>query len=720
MMNTVSPSVVMVVLAAVWSFPVIADEVFEMDSVEVVSTATRTTQPIKGVSASVQVISQQDIEKGGAQTLKDVFNNTPGLTLQYGTFPSASAASKSSVSLRGVGATGTLWLLDGRRLAGEVKNPYDMDRIPASSIERIEIVKGPMSALYGADAVGGVINIITKKPKDGETHGEASISHGSNTDGDGANSNASASIRGGKGKVRYSLNASHQTSDPYTETEATKTTLGATPTPPRLAGVKGSYDVPVTYREAATVNTLGGRVELDVSDKTTVGLEANWFDEEREGIYRSSFHPTGFSPAPGRQVPAYDVPTRSRDNNTRTDVALDVKHEASEALQLTGRLYQSDYEKRNRTTITEFADFAYASEDASSASGMDADVKIKVLETGATWYSPDDAHVVTGGLELRDEDRRATVFTQSNDMTPRGVSSKAAFVQDEWNATDTLKLTLGGRYDEYTQDAYTDAAGRARDEQKDSKSTFRVGANKALGENLNLRASAAQGYRVPDIRELYIQKQTPAGVQLGAATIDATRGKTAYDLKPESTNTFEVGVNGKRGKLDYDVAVFHNDIKDRIEQVQVGTTPATAYYTFQNLSKAKTQGVETNLKYAFNDKVKGKLAWSEIDTENQQTGKPLEFTPERTVAVGVDWQANTRLNVGADVSHTGKQFYTEGGVDKFTDSLNMLNVNGTYALDSKKGWEVFGGIRNLTDEKVEKKLGSDPGRFVTVGLRTNF
>ena len=59
-----------------------------------------------------------------------------------------------------MGGTGTLFLIDGERLAGEVKNPYDLDRIPASMIERIEVVKGPMSTLYGADAVGGVINII--------------------------------------------------------------------------------------------------------------------------------------------------------------------------------------------------------------------------------------------------------------------------------------------------------------------------------------------------------------------------------------------------------------------------------------------------------------------------------------------------------------------------------------------------------------------------------
>lgn len=127
-----------------------------------VTTATKTEKSIDGVTASILVITQEEIEKMGAESLKDIINKTAGLTVQYGTFPSASSKSKSSISIRGMSANGTLFLLDGRRLAGEVRNPYDLDRIPASSVERIEIVKGPMSSLYGADATGGIINIITK------------------------------------------------------------------------------------------------------------------------------------------------------------------------------------------------------------------------------------------------------------------------------------------------------------------------------------------------------------------------------------------------------------------------------------------------------------------------------------------------------------------------------------------------------------------------------
>ena len=140
-------------------------DTIELEPITIIS-ATKTEKSIEGVSASVVVIDEQKIEEMGATQLGEIINKTAGIIRQFGTFPAASAKSKSSISIRGMGATNTLFLINGKRISGEVSNPYDMDRIPASSIEKIEIVKGAMSSLYGADAVGGVINIITKKPKE--------------------------------------------------------------------------------------------------------------------------------------------------------------------------------------------------------------------------------------------------------------------------------------------------------------------------------------------------------------------------------------------------------------------------------------------------------------------------------------------------------------------------------------------------------------------------
>ena len=319
-----------------------------------VTTATKTPKNIEGVSASVTVIDEKKIEQIGASSLGDIIKRTPGLTVQYGTFPSASSKSKSSVSLRGMGANGTLFLINGRRLSGEVKNPYDLDRIPASMIERIEVVKGPMSSLYGADAVGGVVNIIMKKPKEG-IQGSVGVKYGSNIEGEGQNTGANFNIRGKKEKFSYSFSADGSWSKPYTQKEHANTLIGsqrkpsnALPTSPsylnpngktggnpyymqgktkpspkpidlsKLEGdktaamqsfqnfrnqlssnIKTGYDTDVTYREEADVFNFGTRLEYEVSDTITAGIDLDYMKEERWGVYNGFFHPIGFKPPTG-------------------------------------------------------------------------------------------------------------------------------------------------------------------------------------------------------------------------------------------------------------------------------------------------------------------------------------------------------------------------------------------------------------------------------------
>lgn len=779
-----------------------ASDIEKLSPISVVSTATKTEQPIEGVTASVVVIDSGDIEQSGSQTLKDVLANTPGLTLQYGTFPAAGSVSKSSVSLRGVGATGTLWLLDGRRLAGEVKNPYDMDRIPASMIERIEVVKGPMSALYGADAVGGVINIITKKAKEG-FEGSASIRYGANSDGDGAQKHLDANARGGKGKVRYSVYASLQETDPYSETENTATKVGsgmhapsAVPAVPGYlnpngptggrpiylqadgsvsampldatklatdqaaaqvafdqfrngvqANVSDSYAVDVTYREESTVNTVGGRVEMDITDKIISGIELNWFDEEREGTYRAAYHPMGYLPPMGHgtnpivghdvegnpisffaanqalrgKIPAWDLPVNSYDDNTRLDISADTRWDVRDDLQLNFRLYRSDYEKRNDTTIAEYADFGYPTEAASASSGMNANVTVTSFETYGIW-SPNDAHLLTIGADIREEERKATVFSQDTGFDTRSVDYKAFYVQDEWDISDTLGVTLGGRIDEYNQDGYVDALGNQRDDKTDSESTFRVGLVKNISPALNLRANVAQAYRVPDIRELFIQKQTPAGLQLGAQAISTDYNKEAHDLEPESTDSFEVGLSGQVDKLHYQAAVFFNAIDNRIQQVTVDANGdgADDYYTFNNVAEAETKGLEMSLDYALSKALNLDLSWTELDTENKDTGKELEFSPERVVALALAWAASDALNLGANLTYTGDQFYTLNAQDMTTDAYTLVNLNAAYGFGADNRIELFGGINNVFDEDVDKRLGSNVGAFYFTGLRTQF
>lgn len=138
---------------------------------DVVVTASRTEQQVKEAPAAVEVITREDIENTGAETLAQALEMATGINvLENGMVGNQS-------SIRGMNTNQTLILVDGRRVrtenTSETQNYYELQRVNMDEVERVEIVRGAVSSLYGADALGGVINIITKKP--GNPGGSASV-----------------------------------------------------------------------------------------------------------------------------------------------------------------------------------------------------------------------------------------------------------------------------------------------------------------------------------------------------------------------------------------------------------------------------------------------------------------------------------------------------------------------------------------------------------------
>ncbi len=710
-----------ILVSAVCASIILGNETIQLDEITTISTATKTEKKIDGVAASVEVITEKEIQKMGAESLKDILNNSSGLSVQYGTFPSASSKSKSSVSVRGMGAKGTLFLVDGRRLSGEVANPYDLDRIPASQIEKIEIVKGPMSTLYGADATGGIINIITKKPQSGKPQIDFGLRYGQNSDGDDKNTNINLGVKGKENKFGYSLYANKTDTTPYTQKENgdvyAKTSTGKSKPSSYPAGMNATLSTKlqnnynnedVTYKEQSDILTYGARFEYDFSDKVTAGVELNAFDEERDGNYIGYFHPTNFNMgATTNKIAAYNVPVNSKDTNDRLDIAADIKVVATDALTYKIRAYQSYYEKRNKTTAKYWENMGYTSEEASAQNGMDANVDIKSIE-GVANYLANENHLLTLGAESRTEDREATVFAQANTLISKSVDYKALYLQDEWMINDTLNAILGARYDDISN--------------SDSKTTFKVGAIKNFSKEFNLRVNVAQGYRTPDIRELYIFKNTANGSQRGADVVDATLGKTTYDLKPESTTTYEVGIGGKIGSTKYDLAIFHNWVEDLISETNTGT-----YYTFINIPKASTYGTELAITQNFSDTLGANFNWNELRTKNDTTNKELEFNPERVVSAKLTYQASKEIDTSLGAKYIGEQYYketlnrgtpTESIKDSTTKAYTTIDWNINY--DYSKKVALYGGINNLSDEKIDDVLGSSSGRYFFTGVRVSF
>lgn len=202
------PLAIAIALSAAVSAPVLAqDKKLE----PVVVTATRTPQIVREVLSDNVVISAEDIARSGGTSLGDVLQRQRGIEISR----SGGPGTQSSVFIRGTDNKQNIVLVDGVRVGAATSGGVSWNAIPLSQIERVEIVYGPLSTMYGADAMGGVIQIFTKQG-DGAPSPSFSVGAGTyNT------RNAEAGISGSSEGLRYAIRAGHERSDGFSATRPT-------------------------------------------------------------------------------------------------------------------------------------------------------------------------------------------------------------------------------------------------------------------------------------------------------------------------------------------------------------------------------------------------------------------------------------------------------------------------------------------------------------------
>ena len=139
----------------------------------VVITATRTPTPLENVGSAVTILTREQIEKAQARTVADVLRTVPGVNV----IQSGPPGGQNSVFLRGLNSNQTLFLIDGARITSPLNGLVTLSNLTPDQLERIEVVRGPQSTLYGADAMGGVINLITRQAA-GRANGSAMLEGG--------------------------------------------------------------------------------------------------------------------------------------------------------------------------------------------------------------------------------------------------------------------------------------------------------------------------------------------------------------------------------------------------------------------------------------------------------------------------------------------------------------------------------------------------------------
>jgi len=159
-------------------------------------TASRSSQPITDLLADVTVIGHDEIVRSGAQSLTEVLQRQPGVEITMNGGP----GSTSGAFLRGANRGQTLVLVDGLRVGSSSVGATSLEAIPLDQIERVEILRGPASSLYGADAIGGVIQVFTRRAQGDSFGGGASAGYGTYD-----TRNASATVRGAMGPLAFSV-----------------------------------------------------------------------------------------------------------------------------------------------------------------------------------------------------------------------------------------------------------------------------------------------------------------------------------------------------------------------------------------------------------------------------------------------------------------------------------------------------------------------------------
>lgn len=358
-------------------------------------TATRTETSLEDVPASVTVITREDIEARPARDIADAIRDVPGVTLS-----GQGLSGRKTIRIRGFDSKHVLLMVDGRRITASDDyighSDYGFTWIPLEDVERIEVVRGPASSLYGSDAMGGVVNIITR-PVGGSWRGSVSGMAGTREDGRGGDEyQLGFSLTGPIVKDRLGLKLSVQ--DAW---------VGSTPlaADPRLSELEGK-------------DLLLGTAGLTFSpfDGHSIELTFTRGDEER---WRNTFDRNN----PPLHVSSYDI--------TREQDSLGYRGEFGPA-RVSANAYRNSLEVENRT------------DNPLVAPTEPQKLEDRVADAQLT-FPIGNKQLVTVGGEYREEILEHPALAVGKERA----LNRALFLQDEVFITDALSVTLGLRNDNH-------------------------------------------------------------------------------------------------------------------------------------------------------------------------------------------------------------------------------------------------------------------------------
>jgi iron complex outermembrane receptor protein len=630
---------------------------------EVVVTATRDTEEIRKVPANVSVITTNDIEKSGATNIVEVLEKLE--SIQFRDYSGNS--SQSTIDLRGFGGDNpfgkTLIMLDGRRLNRPDMSSINWLQIPLNNIERIEVVRGASSVLYGDAAIGGVINIITKKGED-KPKFNASFMAGSY-----GLHNERAGVSGSVDKWTYALT--------------------------------GENNHNSGYRERSKFSSMGGgfNVGYDASEvfNISLGLSFNKTDYQMPGALtkeQMAQDRRQYQPA----TPANWANAAPDDDGADkyTNVNLGIKS-------LMGSFGEIDisflYGKKDLQTNMASWTFNKYSNTNTDTYGVTPKYvlakeifgfKNKLVLGLDYYYEPYKKNFF--------DTRERTTKTSWADLTK---DSLGYYIRDEFSILNNLILNAGYRSERTTiKGSSTDTvipANNFSDREKTYKAeAYEAGLTWLVGKQSKVFVKYASVYRIPFMDE--VASFNGFGGELFIKTLEKEKG-----VSMEAGTEFYPLKNLKIG-----VTIFRINMEDEIQYVYV--TPWSGYN--QNVGKTRHDGVETSLSYLWEKWAKfyGNFTYHKATFENGVNDeKEMPLVPKRMANAGVEIYLPYDLMLRPEVRYVGGAFLS-GDNDNNAERLESHTLYNVYLFYKPSFGKVtmtaFFGVENLTDEKYSS-FGSD-------------
>ncbi len=620
---------------------------------EVVVTGTRFEERIERIPTNITVIDKQDIQNSNARTVPDLLRFEEGIVVRdlLGTGKTA------QVDLRGFGESApynVLVLVDGRRVNEIDLSGTDWTQIPIEHIERVEIVRGTGSVLYGDNAVGGVINIITKIPSQepafsaGATFGSYSL----NAD--------RFSVSGGQGKFTGSLFGSYESTQGYRENN--------------------------DYR----AKDLGGKIIFDATDSLVFNLTG-------------AYHADGYGlPGP---LPKSTLETDRRKSLDPTDEAETDDSYLKLGLDMDLEKYGNvvaDLSYRERDSKSDFPDplFPYV---------LDSTLDTWAFTPRHVWRTDISGHentlIVGADVYRSEQDLKTYSGFFSSLTTLTGVAdiskdSYGLYLNDEFSITDTWVLSLGARYENaeyelHQRDLSAFPLAPLDATIKDSEPAYLAGLTWLYSGKSSLFTRFNRSFRFPLTDELVLFDYVAGRIRVNT------------ELHPQTGDHYEVGVRHYFSPLiQANVTLFRANINDEIFYNR-------ATFTNENYEETLHQGVEVGCRGELFDNLTlfGNYTYEKATFEGGAfDGNDIPAVPKNKFNVGFRLHdLYPDLVFSAVYNYVGSSYLISDQGNRFEklESYYSVDVRLSYAWRWISG---FVGVNNLTDQEYSEYgvLGANP------------